>query len=110
MKPRLKDILKPKIENLTLIKIWPVFFLNLQKCPSYLIVKITHYYIISDNVNIRSGGGKYCLKLISFSRRNMTIRGSNLCRWVIFVSYKYMNHINICQSKPDKNNKRVNIL
>ena len=37
------------------------------------------------------------------------IRGGNSCRWIIFVSYQYMNHINIRQPKPDTNNKRVNI-
>ena len=36
-------------------------------------------------------------------------RGGNSCKWIVFVSCQYMNRVNIHQSKPDTNNKRVNI-
>ena len=36
-------------------------------------------------------------------------KGSNSCPWVVFVSSQYTDRINIRQSKPNMNNKRVNI-
>ena len=36
-------------------------------------------------------------------------RADNSCRWIVFVSCQYTNRVNICQPKPDTNNKRVNI-
>ena len=39
----------------------------------------------------------------------LLIMGDNSCRWVVFVSYQYMDRVNIRQPKSDTNNKYVNI-
>ena len=41
--------------------------------------------------------------------RRFVARGDNSCRWIVFVSYQCMDHVNIRQSKPNTNNKHVNI-
>ena len=39
----------------------------------------------------------------------VAISGDNSYRWVVFISCQCTDHVNIRQSKPDMNNKRVNI-